>query len=70
MIVVLKKPNFCFVSIENCLFEKKLKSALRSSYQRCSKRKDVLKNFTKFTGKHLCLRLFSNKVAGISLELY
>ena len=25
-----------------------------------------LKNFTKFTGKHLCQRLFLNKVAGLS----
>ena len=28
----------------------------RSSHQRCSVRKGVLKNFTIFTGKHLCLR--------------
>ena len=26
----------------------------RSSHQRCSKKKGVLRNFTKFTGKHLC----------------
>ena len=26
----------------------------RSSHQRCSIRKYVLRNFTKFTGKHLC----------------
>ena len=25
-------------------------------------KKDVLKNFAKFTGKHLCLSLFLNKV--------
>ena len=25
-----------------------------SSHQRCSLKKGVLKNFTKFTGKHLC----------------
>ena len=36
----------------------------RSSHQRCSIRKSVLKNFTKFTGKQLCWNLFSNKVAG------
>ena len=29
-----------------------------------------LKNFAKFTGKHLCQSLFFNKVAGVSLELY
>ena len=36
----------------------------RSSHQRCSVRKDVLRNFTKFTGKHLCQILFYNKVTG------
>ena len=29
----------------------------------CSVRKDVLKNFAKLTGKHLCQSLFFNKVA-------
>ena len=28
-------------------------------------KKDVLGNFTKFTGKHLCQSLFFNKVAGL-----
>ena len=37
----------------------------RSSHQRCSVRKGVLTNFAKFTGKHLCLSLFFNKVAGL-----
>ena len=32
--------------------------------QRCSVRKGVLRNFTKFTGKHLCQSLFLNKVVG------
>ena len=30
----------------------------RSSYPRCSVKKDVLRNFAKFTGKHLCQRLW------------
>ena len=38
---------------------------LRSSYQRCSIKKGVLRNFAKFTGKHLCQSLFFNKVAGL-----
>ena len=38
----------------------------RSSHQRCSIKKSVLGNFTKFTGKHLCQILFFNKVAGLS----
>ena len=39
----------------------------RSSHQRCSIKKGVLKNFAKFTGKHLCWRLFFDKVAGLRL---
>ena len=34
---------------------------------RCSVKKDVLKNFTKFTGKHLCQSLSFNKVVGLRL---
>ena len=37
----------------------------RSSNQRCSVRKGALRNFTKFTGKHLCQNLFFNKNAGL-----
>ena len=38
---------------------------IRSSHRRCSVRKDVLRNFVKFTGKHLCQNMFFNKVAGL-----
>ena len=41
-----------------------------SSYQRCSKKKGVLRNFSKFTGKHLCQSLFFNKVAGLKKRLW
>ena len=37
----------------------------RSSHRRCSVRKGVLRNFTKFTGKHLYQSLFFNIVAGL-----
>ena len=37
----------------------------RSSHRRCSVKKGVLRNLAKFTGKHLCQRLFFNKVAGL-----
>ena len=37
----------------------------KSSHRRCSIRKYVLRNFTKFTGKPLCQSLFFNKVAGL-----
>ena len=33
--------------------------------RRCSVKKGALRNFAKFTGKHLCQRLFFNKVAGL-----
>ena len=38
---------------------------IRSSHRRCSVRKSVLRNFTKFTGKYKCQSLFFNKVAGL-----
>ena len=37
----------------------------RSSHQRCSIKKTVLKNFAIFTRKHLCWSLFLNNVAGL-----
>ena len=41
-------------------------SKRKSSHQRCSIKKGVLRNFIKFTGKHLCQRSFFNKVAGLA----
>ena len=38
---------------------------VRSSHQRCSMKEGVLRNFTKFTEKHLCQSLFFNKVADL-----
>ena len=43
----------------------KMMTSIRSSYRRCSIKNGVLKNFTKFTGKHLCQSLFFNKVADL-----
>ena len=37
---------------------------VRSSHGRCSVKKDVLKYFGKFTGKHLCQSPFFNKAVG------
>ena len=39
----------------------------RSSHRRCSIKIVALKNFAKFTGKHLCQSLFFNKVAAPTL---
>ena len=40
----------------------------RSSHQDVSCKKDVLRNFAKFTGKHLCQSLFFNKTAGLRYD--
>ena len=40
---------------------------LEAVVQRCSVKKGVLRNFTKFTGKYLCQSFFLNKVAGLRL---
>ena len=37
----------------------------RRSHRRCSVRKNVFRNLTKFTARHLCHSLFFNKVAGL-----
>ena len=40
-------------------------SETEAATRRCSVKKVILKNFAKFTGKHLCVGVsFSNKVAG------
>ena len=41
----------------------------KSSHRRCSVRKGVLRNFSKFRGKHLCQSLFFNKAAGLPATL-
>ena len=40
-------------------------SSSRSSRPEVFSKKGVLRNFAKFAGKHLCQRLFFNKVAGL-----
>ena len=37
----------------------------KSTHLTCSVKKSVLRNFAKFTGKHLCQSRFFNKVAGL-----
>ena len=41
----------------------------RKGHQKCSVTRGVLRNFAKFTGKHLCQSLFFNKVAGAGTTL-
>ena len=40
-------------------------SHCRSNRPKVFFRKGVLRNFSKFTGTHMCLSLFFNKVAGL-----
>ena len=71
---------FCVLNAQNFLHEKKIKTVLitlisillkQSSGGWCSvKRKDVLKNFTKFTAKHLFRSHFLPKVAGWKPETF
>ena len=46
-------------------FQEGRKIKCRSSHQRCSVIKGVLRNFAKFTGKHLCQGLFFNQVVDL-----
>ena len=43
-----------------------LEAATRGVHQR----KGILRNFAKFTGKHLCQSLFFNKVAGAACNFF
>ena len=47
--------------------EKRITFLTRSSHQRCSLKKGVLKTFAKFTGKHMYQSLFFNKFEGLRL---
>ena len=42
--------------------EHRKKTVTRSSHRSCSVKKGVLRNFAKFTGKHLCQSLFLIKL--------
>ena len=69
MVLNPDKCHFMTVGFQNQTvdfhYEKVVIKNSRSSHQRCSKKKGVLRNFIKFTRKHLCQGLFFNKVAGL-----
>ena len=61
-----------FLSFHSCVFIFFVFCILSkngSSHLKCSVKKGVLRNFEKFTGKHLCQSLLFNKVAGFSFSL-
>ena len=48
---------------EDLILRKSILITFRSSHRKCSVTKGVPRNFSKFTGKHLCQSLYFNKVA-------
>ena len=57
-----------FISIHSAFYNNCMKVQKRifiNSHRRCSVRKGVLKNFAKFTRKHLYQSLFFNEVTGL-----
>ena len=54
-----------YTSLALKIYQLEKKRSNRSSLSKVFCKKGVLKNFTKFTGKHLCQSLFFNKVAGL-----
>ena len=62
----LKRPNGIAVDSQGrVIVSDSLNHRVKVCLQRCSFKKGVLRNFAKFTGKHLCQSLFFNKVAGL-----
>ena len=57
-----------FSNLHECTFNLRQVKQTEAVVRRCSS-KVVLRNFTKFTGKHLRQGLFFNKVAGLD-QLY
>ena len=51
-------------SLNISIFSLTIFKGIRSRHQKCSMKKGVLGNLTKFIGKHLCQSLFFNEVAG------
>ena len=51
-------PEYKSLVSKTIKFYKKIVMISRSNHQRCSIKKGVLRNFVKFSGKHLCQSLF------------
>ena len=67
---IIKKKFVNYRTLEKIIIVLDIINQFRSSHQRCSMQKGVLRNFIKFTGKHLCQSLFFNKVVASGLQHY
>ena len=59
---IIRKNGWSSTSMGKACF---IVNTVRSSLRRCSAKKGVLRNFTKFTRRHLCQSLIFNNVAGL-----
>ena len=63
------KNSYCLKDLEHHCKSYCKKALSFFNHRMCSVKKGVLRNFAKFTGKHLCQSLFSNNVAGGTFEI-
>ena len=63
---------FCFIFVFDsiCKIKDLFGHLFRSSRPEVFFKKDVRRNFAKFTGKHLCQSPFTNKVAGLRPAIF
>ena len=59
------RVHFLYVEKISVKFSQSSEAVVQSRCAEVSVRKGVLRNFAKFTGKHLCQGLFFNKVKGL-----
>ena len=67
---LLKRLVFLYFQSLKGVDWSRLTTTIRSSRQEVFCKKGALKNFTRFTGKHLCQSLCFNKVAGLWPETF
>ena len=61
---ILGKSKLKTFHTKSSTVDAKVKCHVEAVVRRCSVKRGVLRNFGKFTGKHLCQNLFLDKVAG------
>ena len=59
-VLLFNNKSFKLFNFDCCNFSS---TTYRSSHRKCSVTKSLLRNFPKFTGKHLCQSLFFDKVS-------